>query len=343
MGVNIGSLIEAREMKLRDLSGKAIGFDGHNIMYQFLARIRKKDTGESLVDSEGRVTSHLSGIFYRTSNLIHIGIKPVFVWDGKPPPFKELTIRKRRATRERAQKQWIEALKRGEEAMIYAQAATRVTPELIEEAVKLLDYMGIPSIQAPSEGEAQLAVMTKRGEIWAGASQDWDSLLFGTSRLIRNLSIKGQRKLPKKNVYIEIKPEMIELDKVLNNLEITREQLIIIGILAGTDYNPSIKGIGIKTALRLVKKHKTLERILENVKLETFVDIKKIFNFFLEPPANKADTIKWKEPEQDKIVELLVDTHNFSRMRIEKTVKLLADGFQKHKVKPLEEFFTTSN
>jgi len=118
--------------------------------------------------------------------------------------------------------------------------------------------MGIPSVQAPSEGEAQLAVMAAAGDIWAGASQDWDSLLFNSPRLVRNLSITGRRKLPQKNVYVEIKPELVELEKMLNSLGITREQLIMIGLLVGTDYNQGVEGIGPKTALRLVKEHKSV-------------------------------------------------------------------------------------
>ena len=340
MGVNIGGLVEAREVKLTDLSGRVIGLDGHNVAYQFLAKIRKSGTGESLIDKKGRVTSHLSGILYRTSNLVETGIKPLFVWDGKPPTLKERTIRERRTIREEAGKRWVEALKRGEEAIVYAQAASKLTPEMIMEAIKLLDYMGIPSVQAPSEGEAQLAVMVGKGDIWAGASQDWDNILFGSPRLVRNLSITGQRKIPKKNVYVDVKPEIVELDNVLSSLEITRDQLIIVGILVGTDYNPGVKGIGPKTALRLVKEHKTLDRVLANVKWESDVNAEKVFNFFLDPPATKAYEVRWKEPNTDKIVELMVEEHDFSRSRVEKVMKSLRGSFLTNKEKSLEDFFS---
>jgi len=337
--VNIGGLIQAREVKLTDLAGRVIGIDGHNVSYQFLTRIRKGGTGEPLRDKRGRVTSHLSGIFYRTSSLIEAGIKPLFVWDGKPPSFKERTIMVRRALREEAKRRWVEALERGEEAMVYAQAASKLTPEMVEESIQLLDYMGIPSIRAPSEGEAQLAVMAMEGDVWAGASQDWDSLLFNSPRLVRNLSITGQRKLPRKSVYVEVKPEVVELEKGLKSLGITREQLIIIGVLVGTDYNPGVEGIGPKTALRLVKEHKTLDRVLANVKWEADVDAEKVFNFFLNPPATKAYEIRWKEPNMDKLIEFMVEEHDFSRERVEKVAKLLRETLLTTKEKSLESFF----
>lgn len=341
MGVNIGDLVQAKEVKLTDLAGRVIGIDGYNISYQFLTRIRQKGTGETLRDSKGRVTSHLSGLLYRTSNLVEAGIKPLFVWDGKPPKLKEKTVTERRVIREKAAKKWIEALERGEEkeAFAYAQASSQLTREMVTESIQLLYYMGIPSIQAPSEGEAQLAAMAMRGDVWAGASQDWDSLLFNSPRLVRNLSITGQRKIPRKNVYVEVKPEIVELEKVLKTLEISREQLIIVGILVGTDFNPGVKGVGPKTALRLVKEHKALDRVLANVRWGADVDAEKVFDFFLNPPATEAYEIRWKEPDTDKLVEFMVEEHDFSRDRVEKVAKTLKENLLKKREKTLESFF----
>ena len=341
MGVGLGDLVEAKEVKLTDLAGRIIGIDGYNVSYQFLTRIRQKGTGETLRDSKGRVTSHLSGLFYRTSNLIEAGIKPLFVWDGKPPKLKERTVTERRVIREKAARKWVEALEKGEkkEAFAYAQASSTLTRDMVAESIQLLDYMGIPSIQAPSEGEAQLAAMAVRGDVWAGASQDWDSLLFNSPRLVRNLSLTGQRKIPRKNVYVEIKPELVELDRVLRALEISREQLIIVGILVGTDYNPGIKGVGPKTALRLVKEHRTLDRVLANVKWESDVDAGEVFNFFLNPPATEASAIRWKEPDVDKLVGFMVEEHDFSRDRVVKVAKILRENLLKKREKTLESFF----
>jgi flap endonuclease-1 len=201
--------------------------------------------------------------------------------------------------------------------------------------------MGIPSFRAPSEGEAQLATMAMEGDIWASASQDWDTLLFNSPRLIRNLTITGRKKLPKKSVYIKIKPEIIELEATLKNLEITREQLIAIGLLIGTDYNPGVKGVGPKNALRIVKEYKTIDRILENVDWQEDVNIKEVFNLFLNPLVNRNYEIKWREPNIDKLIELLVEEHDFSQKRVEKFGKTLDESFSKPKKdKTLEGYFS---
>lgn len=328
MGVKIGGLITtARAISLTDLAGKVIGIDGYNVTYQFLAKIRKRGTGEPLRDEKGRVTSHLSGILYRVSNFIESGVRPLFVWDGTPSLLKKRTIEARRAVRENARKKWVKALERGEEAMVYAQASSRLTQNIVDESKYLLDLMGVPSIQAPSEGEAQLAVMSRRGDIWASASQDWDSLLFDSPRLVRNLSISGKRKLPGKAAYVEIKPEIIELSRVLKTLGITRDQLIILGILIGTDYNPGVKGIGPKTALQLVKDYPGPNEVSAKVKWNFEAEIEKLYNLFKCPPVTSDYEIKWKEPNTDKLIEFMFEEHSFSHKRVVKVAELLDKSF----------------
>ncbi len=327
MGVNLKDLVPKEEVELSSLSGKKVAIDAFNACFQFLSIIRDKMTGELLRDSKGRITSHLSGLFYRTVNLVEVGIKPAYVFDGEPPKFKQRTLEERERMKEIARKKWEEALEKGEKAITYAQATSVLTEEMVEDSKKLLEYMGIPWIQAPSEGEIQCAHMCKKGDVWASASQDYDSILVGSPRLIRNLSISGKRKLPRKEVYIEIKPEIIELEKVLKFLGITREQLIIIGLLVGTDYNPGVKGIGPKTALKIVKEHKTLDKVLENVEWEGDVEAEEIYNFFLNPKATDKYKLEWKEPNREKIVEFMVEEHDFSRERVEKAIDKLEQAF----------------
>ncbi|HID80385.1 MAG TPA: flap endonuclease-1, partial [Ignisphaera sp.] len=268
MGVNLRELIPEdakREITdLRELMGKVIALDAYNALYQFLAAIRQPD-GTPLIDRKGRVTSHLSGLFYRTINLMEYGIKPVYVFDGMPPEIKRYEVERRRIRREKAAELAERAYAEGrvEEARKYSIQALRLTQEMVESAKRLLDAMGIPYIQAPSEGEAQAAYIARKGDAWAVASQDYDALLFGTPRLVRNLAISGRRKLPGRDMYIEIKPEVIELDRVLKVLGITRSQLIDIAILIGTDYNPDgVPGIGPKSAYQLIKAHGSLEKVL---------------------------------------------------------------------------------
>jgi len=329
MGVQLGSIIPSKEIELTALSGKKIAVDAYNFIYQFLTIIRDKLTGEPLRDSKGRITSHLSGLFYRNINLIEAGIKTVWVFDGKPPEFKKAEMEERKVAKELAIKKWEEALEKGEEAKKYAQAASSVTEEIAEDAKKLLGLMGIPCVQSPSEGEMQAAYMCKKGDVWAAASQDYDSLLAGSSRLVRNISISKRRKLPNKEVYVEVSPELIELEEVLSSLGITQEQLVLIGILVGTDYNPGVKGFGPKKALAFVKENKTLKKILEKVEWSCKVSPEEIFNFFMNPPVTDNYKIEWKEPKAERLVEFLVKEHDFSEERVRKFASKLEESFEK--------------
>jgi len=327
MGIQIAGILPKKEIELSDLSNKKIAIDAFNWMYQFLSIIRDRDTGEPLKDSKGRVTSHLSGLFYRTAKLLEAGIRPVYVFDGKPPEMKIAEIRARRARREEAAEIAKEARKAGDKITVrkYAQQSSKLNAELIESAKQLLQYMGVAVIQAPSEGEAQCSWFAKNKDVYAVASQDSDSLMFGTPRLIRNLSITGKRKVPRKDSYYEVRPEVIELKDVLKELGVKQDQLIIMGILVGTDFNPGIKGIGPKKSLKLVKEEKTLDKVLEKVEWNTDTPAKKIFDFFKEPPVDKKAKIKFGILEPKKIKKLLVDEFEFSETRVDKVL----DGLKK--------------
>jgi flap endonuclease-1 len=330
MGVQLGSIIPSKEIELTALSGKKIAVDAYNFIYQFLTIIRDKLTGEPLRDSKGRITSHLSGLFYRNINLIEAGIRTVWVFDGKPPEFKKAVIEERKAAKELARKKWEEALERGEEAKKYAQGASMITEEIAVDAKNLLDLMGIPYVQAPSEGEMQAAYMCKKGDVWATASQDYDSLLAGSPILVRNISVSKRRKLPNKEVYVTVNPELVELEEVLKTLGITQEQLVLIGILVGTDYNPEgVKGFGPKKALAFVKENKTLEKILEKIDWNWEVSAEEIFNLFLDPPVTDDYKIEWRQPDTDKLVDFLVKEHDFSEDRVKKFASKLEESFSK--------------
>jgi len=339
MGVQLSGIIPAKEVELVELSGRKIAVDAYNTIYQFLSIIRDRMTGELLKDSHGRVTSYLSGLLYRTSNLIETGIKPVFVFDGEPPAFKKRTVEARRNARNDAEIKWKEAVERGEEAIKYAQASSRITEEMILSSKKLLEIMGIPWVQAKSEGEMQCAHMCKKGDVWASASQDYDSVLVGSPKLIRNLSISGRRKIPKKEEYMEIKPEIIELDKVLQELGITKEQLVIVGILTGTDYAEGVKGVGPKTALKLVAQHKTLKKILENVEWKDQVPAEDIYDFFLNPPVFDNYSLEWKQVDSEKLLKFMVEEHDFSRERVEKVIERLQQSFTAGRQASLKGWF----
>ena len=329
MGVALRNLVEAEKIEMKNLFKKTIAIDAFNWIYQFLSIIRLQ-TGEPLRDSKGNITSHLSGLFFRNMNLLKNGIKPVYVFDGVPPKFKEKTILEREKKKEEAKK-----LLEATGDIKYAQQTAELTESMIEESKELLSAMGIPYVQAPSEGEAEAAYLAKKGIVWASASQDWDSLLFGSPRLIRNLNVTGRRKLPGKDVYIMVYPELIELKKVLDELKITREQLILIGMIIGNDFIDGIKGYGPKKAYKLVKEM-TKDQIFKKFGWSKSED--EVFNFFLNPPAVDVE-IKFGTPDWEKIKKILVDEHEFLEDRIEKQRKEYEEAKGKLNQTDLSRFF----
>jgi len=327
MGVNLSELVTGRQIELADLKGRMIAIDAFNTMYQFLSIIRDRFTGESLKDSKGRVTSHLSGLFYRTTNLIENGIDPIFVFDGKPPAFKHRTAEIRSAIKKDAEAKLEKARDDGDIEAVrrYAQATSRLTSDMITDAKKLLELMGIPVVQAPSEGEAQAAYMANAGAVWASGSQDFDSILFGATRMIKNLTVSGRRKVARKEDYVEVRPEIIELNEVLAKLGLSREQMIITGILIGTDYNPGgVKGVGPKTALKLVKEHKSLDGVLSHVTWDNETSAQEIFDFFMNPPVSDVE-IKRTKPDVAKLRDFMLD-FDFSEERVGKTIERICSN-----------------
>jgi flap endonuclease-1 len=343
LGVNLRSIVPITTVKLEDLSGKIIAIDAYNALYQFLAIIRQPD-GTPLKDSTGKITSHLSGLLYRTSNLVELGIKPIYVFDGAPPVLKEVEIKRRMKAKEEATVMYERALARGDmaEARVYAQATSRLKDYMAEDSKKLLAFMGLPWIQAPSEGEAQAAHLTKRGDSDYCASQDYDSLLFGAPKLIRNVTISGRRKLPSKNVYVDVVPEIVDLANVLKECNVTYEQLIDVAILIGTDFNPDgVKGLGPKTALKLIKEHETLEKALPHLKNAEFpAEPQRIREIFLRPKVTDNYKLEWKESDVEGVVDFLCREKDFSEDRVRKALEKMQEGTKKLKGKTtLEKWF----
>jgi flap endonuclease-1 len=333
MGVDLRDLIPRTPISFEALSGKVIAIDAYNALYQFLSIIRQPD-GTPLRDRTGRITSHLSGLLYRTVNFLEIGMKPVYIFDGRPPEIKEMEVLRRRRVKEEAVKKYEEALQRGDlrAARTYAQQTAHLTDEMANEAKRLLEALGVPWVQAPSEGEAQAAYMTIKGDAYAAASQDYDSLLFGAKRLVRNLTISGKRKLPRKDEYVEIEPELIELDKVLQELQITREQLVDIAILIGTDYNPDgVKGVGPKTALKLIKTYGSLEKALKALPETEFpIDPSEVRKMFLEPKVTDNYKLEWRKPDVDAVLRFLCDERDFSRERVTNALSRVLKAHQQY-------------
>ncbi|MFH1248568.1 MAG: flap endonuclease-1 [archaeon] len=348
MGLQISEIVPRKEIALSDLKGKTMAVDAFNTLYQFLSTIRQPD-GTPLMDSKKRVTSHLSGLFYRTANLLSQGMNFVFVFDGKSPEEKERLHAIRQSVKDEARIKYEAAKEEGNvEGMgKYARQLTRLNQEMINESKELLSALGIPHVQAPSEGEAQASYMARTNEnIYAVASQDYDSLLFFAPRLIQNLTLARKRRTSAGN-FVPVATELIDLNTVLNNLQITHDQLISLGILVGTDYNPGgVKGIGQKRALILVQQHKqpalifdAVQKQLAEQNLSLNFDWQEIFELFKKPSVTHDYEMKFSKIDEEAIIKILVDEHNFSQERILSSLDKLKKMNEVNKQSDLKKWF----
>ena len=346
MGLHFKELVVKQEISIADLRGKVLAVDAMNMLYQFLTTIRGPE-GLALTDANGHVTSHLIGLFSRTTALMEAGLKLVFVFDGKAPELKQKTWEKRTGVKEEAALKYEEAKEVGnlEEMKKFGSRTAVLTREMREEAQHLIRALGLPIIQAPSEGEAQTAYMVKMGRAYASISQDYDNLIFGCPRLIRNLSIDGKRKKTGKLGYQIVKPEQILLEEVLTHLHLSQDQLITLAILVGTDYNPGgVRGIGPKTGLKLVKEYSEhqLPALFDKVEWAKYfpeVGWQEIFDTIKYIPVTDSFTLEWKQVDEKEVYQLLVEKHNFSVDRVKGKMEKLREANRLLAQKGLGAFF----
>src|SRR5437879_349897 len=314
VGVLLTPITVRHPTTLEALHGRAIAIDGNLELYQFLSVMRTRD-GTPLQDSQGRTTSHLNGLVFRTTRLIaDYDIRPVFVFDGPPPELKWAEIRKRREVREKSQREYQAAVASGDTATAWSKAVmtSRLTRSMVEEAKTLLGYLGIPWIQAPSEGEAQAAFFARRGDVWATGSKDYDSLLFGAPRLVRFLAVASTEFLPSRGRSRAVPPELLDLDENLRSLGLTREELVDAAILIGTDFNPGVRGVGPKTAVRLLREHHSLSSLPADVRQSLPDNVDEIHEFFLHPPVVPSDQIVPGDFDPEKLRKFLCDERDFN-------------------------------
>ena len=340
MGLNLKQLVIREKTRLESFASKVVAIDAYNAIYQFLAIIRGPD-GLQLSDSEGRVTSHLSGLLYRNVNFLSLGIKPVYIFDGRPPSLKTAEIERRRQIKKDATVKYEKAIDEGnlEDARKFAQQTTSMRDTMVQDSKVLLECFGIPYIDAPSEGEATAAHLTNTGHAFASASQDFDSVLFGAKRLVRNFTNSGRRKIPNRNTYIEVEPEVIETGKTLESLELSREELVDVGILIGTDFNPDgFARVGPKTALKMIKQYSRLEDIPQIQEQLQEIDYEQIRKIFLEPKVAGVDEISFGKVNYEAIASYLVGERSFSEDRVNSSLGRLKKALEK-KSHSLDQWF----
>jgi flap endonuclease-1 len=310
VGLPFRDLVQPEELPWEALAGRSVAVDAYNAVYQFLATIRQRD-GQPFSDPDGRTTSHLMGVLNRTTSLLGQGVVPAWVFDGKPPDLKAGTLRQRFLAKERAETQWKEALAAGdlETARRKAAQTSRFTRSMAEETMELLTALGVPAIQAPSEGEAQAAAMAERGTVWAAASEDYDSLLFHAPRLVRGLAARVPKgKAPS--------AQIIERAKVLAQLGISDEELLLIGLVVGTDFSDGVRGYGPKKALKLAREHLGWEATLRRVGLDP-AEVEPVAELFRHPQTVETGPVVLRPIDRDAVHRILVDRHQFSPERVD--------------------------
>ncbi len=329
MGVLLTPILKREQTSLRALSGRSFAVDGNIELHQFLAIIRKPD-GTLFTDNSGRVTSHLIGLLTRTSSFItNYRMRPVFVFDGRPNPLKKRIIEARGEARRKAETEYAQAISRRDLSTAWSKAVMtgRVTSEVLQDAKRLLSLMGIPWVEAPEDAEAQASHMASQGDVWAVGSKDYDSLLFGSPILARFLTITGKEYLPAQRRMRPLIPELIRLHETLKLLNLTREQLVDLAILVGTDFNEGVKGIGPKKALSLIRKHGTIEDLPASIKSLLDFDVDRVRDVFLHPRTVDDYKVTSSRPDLSGLVEFLVKERDFSEERVRNVAERLAAAY----------------
>lgn len=324
-----------KDNDVKSYFGRKVAIDASMSLYQFLIAVRAD--GAQLVDSEGETTSHLMGFFYRTIRMLENGIKPVYVFDGKPPEMKSGELTKRAEKRAEAEKDLAKAQEQGDSEGVekFQKRLVRVTKKHGEECRRLLSLMGIPCIEAPCEAEAQCAAMVKAGKVYATATEDMDSLTFGSTVLLRHLTASEAKKMPIREIH---------LDKLLSELDVTQEEFIDICIMLGCDYCESLKGVGPAKAITLIRQHQTLEKIITHGNKLNIPEnwlYQEARHLFKEPEVTPPEDIdmKWTPPDVDGLVQFMVEEKGFNEDRIRNAAKKLTKSREGATQGRLDMFF----
>lgn len=327
-----------KENDIKSFFGRKVAIDASMSIYQFLIAVRSD--GSQLTNEDGETTSHLMGMFYRTIRMVENGIKPVYVFDGKPPDMKSGELAKRKEKRDEAQKELEKAEEAGDEENVekFSRRLVKVTKEHNDECKQLLKFMGIPYVEAPCEAEAQCAALVKAGKVFATGTEDMDSLTFGSSVVLRHLTFSEARKMPIKEY---------NLSRLLEDLGLSQDEFIDLCILLGCDYCDSIKGIGPKRAIELIKQHRTIEEILKHIDTKKYTIpedwmFKEARRLFQEPDVTEADNLdlKWVEPDEQGLVDFMVTQKQFAEDRIRNGCKKLMKAKQGTTQGRMDSFFS---
>ena len=308
MGAPMGNFVERTEKPVEDIAGddeKVVAIDTWTWFHAFLNSIR---AGKNLLrDEEGRVTSHLKGLYPRTMNMLDAGLRPVFILEGGYPELKEEEISRRtqqRKKNEREQEIWQLI---GDPTGYDGLADRGVTDEMVQTAVELIDAMGCPYMTPPEEAESQAARMCDNGQVDFVISQDYDTLLYGSPVMIQNLNSSDG--------------EIIWLERSLRENDLDFRQFLWLGILLGSDYHDGAHGIGPKRGLNIVQEVESIGELIERAK-ERDPDVdgerwRSVYQQYANPAVDLDYEVPSQSvPDEDRIHEILVEKHGFSEDRV---------------------------
>lgn len=338
MGVKLQDLVNKVSIDFSKLAGKIIAIDAPNIVMSLFNFARKNPDGTPaglILDRTQRPISHLYGLLYRTNFFYSKKIFPIYCFDGLDSDLKKLKTKDRLNDFLFTEKLYNYLIQSGnrENARQIAMSREYMWPNIIKESKQLLGALGVPCINSPASAESQCAQLVKDKVAYCSNSQDFDSLLFGCPRTVRNLSKSLKRKVHGRWTYQKITPVQIDLKKSLKSLGINQFQLVDAAILIGTDYFPGIKKVGPKHAHKFALKYKSLETVIQEEKNNydfsslTSDIISKVRKIFLLPEVIKNyQNIRWDYPNELKTLSLLCEEHHLNSER----VKTNFDKFSTH-------------
>jgi len=341
MGVKLQELVTSKDVEIKQLAGKIIAIDAPNIimsLFNFAFKNQSYSYSNLMTDRTQRAISHLYGLLFRINFYYSTHIFPIFCFDGKDSELKRV-ITKDQLNDFLVTTRWYQnalSERNREGARSIAMSREFLWPNIIKESKRLLGALGVPYIESPASAESQCAQLVKDRIAPYANSQDYDTLLFGCPKVLQNLSKSQKRKIQGKWTYKKTVPRVIDLRSTLRALNINQFQLVDMSMLIGTDYFSGIRNIGPKTALSLMIKHGSLEKIITREKNKydfsslTPELIKKIRKIFLLPEVlDTPHKIFWTPPNKTGIVNLMCNDHHLNRERVDNNINKLAKSYQK--------------
>ena len=313
-----------KTQNLHHLTGKKVAIDASLFMYKMLINMRNANQSY-LTSNNGKVVSHITGIFYKTANYLALNITPIYVFDGKPPSNKGDTI-KARQDRVATSKLAMEQATSEEDKNNLEKQTIRLTKEHVDDIKQLLELMGVSYVQAHGEAEAYASEMCRKGMVDYVVTEDMDTLAFGCPRMIRTCLDKS---IKRKDII-----SIIDLDEVLQGFEITYDEFVDLCILCGCDYCENIPRVGNKTAYSLIKKHRSIESILPAVKnipddYETkYKESRDLFKMYHDKLDLQQLSIHHSNWDLEKLYTFLVNDCSMGEKRVQNTFKKMKQGYK---------------